>query len=316
MKAITIASIALIAVSAGMYLVVYIGVSKSVRLPRQEISKTPADYGIAFEEIEFSSTDGIPLKGWWIPGKSKAVIVAIHGYGANRAGWIGKNEKGEVEAINFLEPAIPLHKAGYNLLYFDLRACGKSGGEKITFDKYELNDLMGAINWFLENRSQSENMKIDRIGLLGFSLGGNIALRGGMELKKLVNGGKIHSAAVIAIGPYIWDTMAKKGYWSPLPSFLLPIAKQCFRWILGFSISEEINPTKYVHQISPIPILFIQSEKDEIGDVSDVTAMYEKAAQPKEIIVLPNASRFEHYKYPSEKPERVLKFYHKYLLEN
>ena len=114
----------------------------------------------------------------------------------------------------------------------------------------------------------------------------------------------------------ISDTMMEKRFWSSLPSFFIPIQKQCIGWVLGFSPSEEINPPKYVNQISPIPIMFIQSEKDEIGDVSDVTAMHKKAGKPKEIIILPDAPRFEHYKYPSEKPERVLKFYRKYLLGN
>lgn len=315
-KPLIISGIVLSALIAAIYLVVFLGVSQSVRLPRQALAKTPTDYNIPFENIEFSSSDGIPLKGWWLPGKSNALVIVLHGYGANRAGWTGKNTKGKVEFINFLESAVPLHKAGYNLLYFDLRACGESGGEKITFDKYELYDLKGALKWFFENKSQSKDFNINRIGLLGFSLGGNIALRGGLELKKLIKGGKIHKAAVIAIGPYIWDTMASKGFWSSKPSFLLPIARQCFNWILGFDISDEINPVKYIDQISPVPLMLIQSEKDEIGDVADVKAMYEKAGHPKEMIILPNASRFEHYKYPYEKPGRVLSFYGKYLLGN
>lgn len=318
-KVVVIAFIALMVVISGMYLIIYIAANNALHLPRQAILKTPADYGLSYENIEFPSTDGIPLKGWWIPGSSKAVIFTIHGYGANRVGWVGKSKDGKDEVLNWLEAVIPLNKAGYNLVYFDLRACGESGGEKITFGKYEVNDLMGAVNWFLENKSQSGSEKIDRIGLLGFSMGGNVALRGGIELKELVNSGKISAAAVIAIGPYIYDTMMEKQFWSGLPSFfsfVIPIQKQCSGLAVGFNPSKELNPTKYVNQISPIPIMFIQSEKDEIGDVSDVKAMYEKAGQPKEIIILPNAPRFEHYKYPIEKPERVLEFYRKYLLEN
>jgi len=37
--------------------------------------------------------------------------------------------------------------------------------------------------------------------------------------------------------------------------------------------SIEINPTRYVSEISPIPVMYNQAEKDEIGDVSDVKAM-------------------------------------------
>ena len=81
----------------------------------------------------FSSTDGIPLKGWWIPGRSKAVIFAIHGYDANRVGWRGKDKSGKDDVLNWLTSAVPLNKAGYNLLYFDLRACGEPFNESSIF---------------------------------------------------------------------------------------------------------------------------------------------------------------------------------------
>ncbi len=93
---------------------------------------------MTYENIDFQSTDGIPLKGWWIPGDSSAVVFIIHGYGANRAGWLIKNIKGEEEYINWLASAPPLHKAGFNLVYFDLRACGESGGDTICLGKNEV----------------------------------------------------------------------------------------------------------------------------------------------------------------------------------
>lgn len=62
--------------------------------------------------------------------------------------------------------------------------------------------------------------------------------------------------------------------------------------------------------------MYIQSEKDEIGDISDVTAMFNASGEPKEIIIIPDALRFEHYKYPAEHPEKVIAFFTKYLNEN
>src|SRR5579859_6280328 len=47
--------------------------------------KTPADFGMAFEPVEFHSSDGIDIKGWWMPasGQSSAsaagTIVYVHG---------------------------------------------------------------------------------------------------------------------------------------------------------------------------------------------------------------------------------------------
>nr|MDA3789307.1 hypothetical protein [Desulfobacula sp.] len=55
------------------------------------------------------------------------------------------------------------------------------------------------------------------------------------------------------------------------------------------------------------------AEKDEIGDVSDVTAMFKASKEPKDIIIIPDVLRFEHYKYPAEHPERVIEFFDQYL---
>ncbi len=63
------------------------------------------------------------------------------------------------------------------------------------------------------------------------------------------------------------------GFWSggiPTPSFLLPLFKKVVSMRLGFDVIKKSNPTHYVSEISPVPIMYIQSEEDEIGDVSDV----------------------------------------------
>jgi hypothetical protein len=34
---------------------------------RQPTEQTPADEGLDFREVGFESTDGLGLKGWWVP---------------------------------------------------------------------------------------------------------------------------------------------------------------------------------------------------------------------------------------------------------
>ena len=285
---------------------------KALHLPHQALLKTPADYGLNYENVSFQSTDGIQLKGWWIPGGNSAVIFIIHGYGANRAGWQGKNKQGEAEYIDWLASAPSLHKAGFNLVYFDLRASGESGGDEITIGKDEVNDLMGAVNWVLENKRDMDGKKFNSIGLIGMSMGGNVALRGAIELKKM----PVKKTAVVAIGAYRFDTMIDKSirFWTSLPGFFIPVIKQMVGFILGFNPSFEIDPARYAGDISPIPVMFVQAEKDEIGDVKDVQAIFQSAAEPKELIILPNALRFKAYKYPAENPKKIISFFSKYLL--
>ena len=99
----------------------------------------------------------------------------------------------------------------------------------------------------------------------------------------------------------------------PVPPFIAPMFKTSKSILLGFNVAEEINPTRYVAEISPIPVMYIQSENDEIGDVSDVRAMFKATGEPKEIIIIRDALRSEHYKYPAQHPKRVVEFFSKHL---
>lgn len=308
-KIVIIGSSILLLIAISVLTVSYIAAYKTLHKERQAILKTPKDYGLPYENIEFKSRDGYKLKGWWIEGKSDKVIVVAHGYSANRAGWSGKDKAGNDEYLNWLGVAPALVDAGYNMLYFDFRASGESEGDMITLGKFEADDFMEAINWELKNKGKK------KIGLLGFSMGGNVVLRAGAELNKMIENSDIENVAIITIGPYKYNTMLKKSikYWTSLPEYFTPLINQSAKIILQFDPSKEINPENYINNIAPLPILFIQSEKDEIGDVSDVKSMYNKYSGHKELTIIPNAKRFVHYNYPKNNPEKIIEFYNKHL---
>ncbi len=310
---ITVPSV-LLFIGIGTFIFALIGAYQATHVPRQELLKNPGDYGMKYQTIQFLSSDGINLKGWWVPNKSsKSTIIVIHGYGANRAGWSGKDKQGRDEYIDWIAGAAPLYEAGFSLLFYDSRACGESGGDTVTFGYLEENDLKGAIKWVLKERDEASEDPIKQIGILGFSMGGNIALRGGKTLKKMVQSNDIRSGAIVAVGPTIYATMLEKSfrYWAKMavPSIVIPMFKKSISLVLGFDVVREIDPTRYVSEISPIPVMYIQAEKDEIGDLSDVEAMFRVTGEPKELIIVPNAKRFDHYKFPAENPGRVIDFF-------
>ena len=237
-----------------------------------------------------------------------------HGYGANRAGWVGRNLYGEEEYLDWLAAAPALHKAGYNLVYFDQRACGESGGDTITLGKEEAYDLVGVVNWIMANKRAQDGQQLNGIGLLGISMGGNVALRGALQLQKthrVEPTGVAHPLAVVSIGAYRYDTMVTKSikFWTALPDFFIPFVKQATRQQLGFDPSIEIDPARYVEWIGDAPVLYIQAEKDEIGDLADAQAIFQQATEPKELLILPNALRFDAYRYPVEHPEKIIAFF-------
>ena len=53
---------------------------------RSPITRSPAEVGVAFEDIELVSADGmVRLAGWWMPAEApRASLVFIHGGSSNR----------------------------------------------------------------------------------------------------------------------------------------------------------------------------------------------------------------------------------------
>ena len=144
----------------------YLGISLFVatRLTtpvRQPIEQTPADEGLDFQEVAFESTDGLALKGWWLPGDdSSRAVVLVHGLEGSKAG------------EHVLKTASVYSGAGYGVLMFDLRGHGESEGERTTLGYQEVRDVRGALSW-LEERG----FEPGEVVLHGWSMGGATVVR-------------------------------------------------------------------------------------------------------------------------------------------
>ena len=115
--------------------------------------KTPADYGLVYEDVSLKTADGLTLQGWYLPGENGAAIILMHGLGGNR--------------ISLLGVAESLVEAGYSALIFDLRAHGESEGEFVPYGGPEAEDVKTAVS-YLQTRPEVDP---ERIGSLGWSLG-------------------------------------------------------------------------------------------------------------------------------------------------
>ena len=113
---------------------------------------TPGDFGLKPEPVKLNTSDGVELDGWFIPNKaSKKAVVVCHGYPMDKSDVLGLTV--------FLARE-------FNLLYFDFRATGRSGGFFSTGGAREVRDIDAAVK-FLEDRGFA-----GRIGAFGFSMGG------------------------------------------------------------------------------------------------------------------------------------------------
>ena len=57
-------------------------------------------------------------------------------------------------------------------------------------------------------------------------------------------------------------------------------------WLDGF---EQVSPLNWIENISPRPLLIIHGAEDEVVDLSSAWALYERAGQPKELLVIEGA---------------------------
>ncbi len=268
------------------------GAMHLMRRRRPDPPDPPSNYGIDFEEVHFSSRDRVKLFGWWIPAKDPiGTLVICHG------------QDGSMDRDT--HQMAPLHKAGFNVLMFDFRAHGRSEGECVTMGMYEKEDLLGALDFLVEQKG------IERVGVLGFSMGAAVALITAALSERI--------CAVVAdssFGRLKW-TLKAWGVQRGVPS---PIAAQFAAWVLvAASIHTEgridqTDPVRWTVHIGPRPILFIHGEEDCLVSMQAVDRMASLAAGPVEVWIVDEAGhRGAYAANPEEYNTRVIDWFKAYL---
>jgi uncharacterized protein len=119
---------------------------------------TPADSGVPYEDVTFTTSGGVSLSAWYIPSRNGAAVVLRHGAGSTRS--------------NTLEQALVLERHGYGVLMTDARGHGDSGGRAMDFGWHGDADITAALE-FLSSRSDVDPR---RLGVVGLSMGGEEAI--------------------------------------------------------------------------------------------------------------------------------------------
>lgn len=261
---------------------------KKVDIPAFESNIMPEYKDITFNDIK----KDVKLKGWFLEanGSNKTVIFA-HSHGSNRLQF-GKG------TLNLVKSLI---NAGYNVLMFDFRHSGKSGGSASTLGYYEKNDLLGAINYAKLSGAK-------QIVLLGFSSGASASITAAADSQDV--DALIVDSPFADLNKYL-DQMLPSV--SKLPRFPFNTTiKFSLKLLEGLDISE-VSPTNVITGIVPRPILFIHSKDDKDVPVADSRELYDlyiKAAPGKaEFWETSGAGHLGSYeKYSNEYIDRILSF--------
>ncbi|MEK6646328.1 MAG: alpha/beta hydrolase [Candidatus Firestonebacteria bacterium] len=253
---------------------------------------TPAGFNLTYENVKFKTSDGLELAGWFIPvNKPKGLIILCHGIGADKS--------------DLVRMAPFLYHGGYSVFIFDFRSHGDSSGKYTSMGYYERQDLNSAID-YLKLRKDCSNLNI---GVYGFSMGASIAYIVSSENKeiKAVIGDSGFVSAKDIITRYANKFFHIPKY--PLVPIVIWVGE---KWIK--CKYSDIDAIKYIEKISPRPVLIIHGEKDENIPVDDARKLFEKAREPKELWIIPNAGHTETYStMQSVYEQKIIDFFNKNL---
>ena len=250
---------------------------------------TPGNKGLAYEDVTLLTRDGLSLKGWYLPSRNGAAIILLHGYGGNR--------------LEMLDRAVLLAQHGYGVLWYDERASGESGGDKRTFGWLDVNDVPLALA-DLQNRSEVDSQ---RIGMLGFSIGGQIALRAAARLDqiKAVVAEEPGFARISDVPdmPGVMDNFYDVAYW---------LGEKWLSLRTGVPIPAGVVDD--LKHMTPRPILFTATGQDYGRAL--VRHFYEQASEPKEWWEVPETNHGGSLRArPEEYEQTVVGFFDRALVQ-
>lgn len=245
------------------------------------IGNPPADLNA--EPATFASDSGATVHGWWSPNQNaKGAVLLLPGIRANR--------------LSMIERARFLRGAGYSFLLIDFQATGETTGDHITFGWKESRDVLAAIN-FVRHADPTTP-----VAIIGSSLGGVAALLATPPLK---------IDALVLEGVYPTIEIATRNrmenYLGAFGRTLTPLLLNQLQWRLGISASQ-LRPIDHIENVE-CPVFIMSGENDRNTRPSDTRTLVERARNPKEVWLVPNAGHVDlHRAARREYETRVLGF--------
>lgn len=215
--------------------------------PTSETYTTPAQDGLSFEEITFTSADDTRLSGWFIPAEGKALGTVIHFHGN------AQNMSAHYSFVSWLP------KNGFNLFVFDYRGYGASAGTPSREGLYL--DSVAAIE-YIKTRQDIDQSKLI---IFGQSIGG--------------------ANAIAAVGNNAFTGICGVATDSAFSSYKRVAGEHAgllkpFAYLL---IGNKWSPEKYISNIAPTSVLIIHGTLDPVASYKHAEKLYAAAGEPKQL---------------------------------
>ena len=246
------------------------------------------DLGAPHEDVTFTTSDGLHLRGWFVPSKNGATVIVVPG------------RSGPQKQTRLLV------RNGYGVLLFDRRGEGVSDGDPNIFGWGGDRDLHAAAA-YLQARDDVDG---SRIGAIGLSVGGEMLIHAAAHsdaFKAVVSEG--------ASGQSLRDELDNPG----LPDRLMDLPTQVSLTAALALFTNELPPPSLqseVAKIAPTPVLFVYGEKGQGGtETGPNKGFYAAAREPKQIWEVPNGQHVAGITTaPEEYERRVVGFLGEALL--
>ena len=243
------------------------------------------------EEVSILSNDDLKLYGelYSNPDSHKYVII-VHGYNCT------------LEDMYCYEPVF--YEKGYNVLFIDMRAHGKSEGDYIGMGWLERFDLQRWSNFISERDHDS------KILLYGQSMGAACVMMTSGEVLPHNVKAIVEDSGYTSVGG-MYKTIMKEAFHIPAFPFLNTANAEVKRRA-GYSFFDA-DAGKQI-QKSKLPMMFIHAEGDSYVPFENVHTLYDLANGPKEIYTVPEAEHVCAAFYDKDTYfERLFNFADKYV---
>lgn len=263
------------------------GCTSFVYQPMNRLLFDPKLAGLIYEDIDFQSSDGLHLKGWFFPAqklkpslatgfwdnaksvkteRARGTVVHFHGNGENRSSHFGT--------------LAWILEYGYNLFIFDYR--GYDGSEGTPEPSGVYRDGMAAIRWAKEHAPRGTDQQ-DLI-LYGQSMGGAVL---GRCYEDVVDRSRVRAVVIE----------------SSFTSYQAIAADVLSRWwlswpfqFLGYAfISDVTSPENSYAQISPTPLLVMHGRLDQVVPYRFGEKIFASAHEPKTFWEIPRGRHLNTY---------------------
>jgi uncharacterized protein len=214
----------------------------------------------ACEEREFAGA-GVTLRGWYCSGANpRGTIVYLHGIADNRGSSVGAIRR--------------LLDRGFDVIAYDSRRHGASGGDACTYGYFEKADL----------RSVIDALPPGKVVLFGTSLGASVALQEAADDERII--GVVAAEAFSSL-----RAIARERAPFFLPEAILLDAFAVAEQWAHFKV-DDVSPLKAAASIK-IPVLLIHGSADTATRASHSEQVLAALAGPKRLILVEGAGHNE-----------------------